>query len=137
MEPDILIVDDELGICRSLARNLADLGCRIHLAGGGAEGLALLDDLPDPALVISDLYMPAMDGAEFLALVRERCPKTERVLLTGYCDLAMATRLLGEGIASRYVIKPWDPRRIRRSVEAILRSRGESADGDEDEEDEP
>jgi response regulator RpfG family c-di-GMP phosphodiesterase len=56
------------------------------VAEGGAEGLEMLDR-EHVDLIISDMRMPGMDGATFLAEARQRHPDTVRLLLTGYADM--------------------------------------------------
>ena len=84
--PTILCVDDEPNILSSLRRLFRPHGYRVLTADGGAAGLALLES-ETVDLVISDMRMPHMDGAQFLAQVRQRWPGTMRLLLTGYADI--------------------------------------------------
>ncbi len=85
-EMTLMFVDDEANILSSLRRVFRPLGYRIFIAQSGAEGLALMEQ-ENIDLVISDMRMPEMDGAEFLQQVTQRWPDTMRILLTGYADL--------------------------------------------------
>ncbi|MGK5079359.1 HD domain-containing phosphohydrolase [Janthinobacterium sp. HLX7-2] len=103
----ILCVDDEPNILSSLRRLFRPHGYRVLTADSGAAGLALLEnDTVD--LVISDMRMPHMDGAQFLAQVRQRWPGTMRLLLTGYADVDSILDAINKGEIYRYVTKPWD-----------------------------
>ncbi len=68
----VLFVDDEPRVLAALQRMLQGRrpGWALRFAGGGAQALDLLADQPVD-VVVSDLRMPGMDGAELLAAVRE------------------------------------------------------------------
>lgn len=102
----LLLVDDEPYILSALQRLLRPLGYRIFTATGGAAGLEILErERID--LIISDMRMPEMDGAQFLAQVAKRWPDTLRILLTGYADLPSAIAAINQGRIYCYVSKPW------------------------------
>ncbi|WP_342117441.1 HD domain-containing phosphohydrolase [Pseudoduganella sp. OTU4001] len=103
----ILCVDDEPNILSSLRRLFRGKGYQVLTAESGAEGLQLLEK-ETVDLVISDMRMPEMDGARFLAKVRERWPNTVRLLLTGYSDVQSIQDAINCGEIYRYITKPWD-----------------------------
>ncbi|MDP2827897.1 MAG: response regulator [Sulfuricellaceae bacterium] len=105
--PALLFVDDEPNILSALRRLFRSHGYKIHTAEGGAEGLALLGQEPVD-LVISDMRMPNMDGAQFLEQVREKWPDTVRILLTGYADVSSTIAAINKGQIYRYISKPWN-----------------------------
>jgi len=115
----LLFVDDEPNILNALRRLFRPLGYKIHTAGGGAEGLALLEQEPVD-LVISDMRMPNMDGAQFLERVRQKWPDTMRILLTGYADVSSTIAAINKGEIYRYVTKPWDDNDITLLVKHAL-----------------
>ena len=127
--PTLLCVDDEPNILSSLRRLFRAKGYRVLTAESGAAGLALLEtEAVD--LVISDMRMPEMDGAEFLEHVRSRHPDTVRLLLTGYSDITSILAAINRGEIYRYITKPWDDNDIqllvrdalaRRSLEMLAR----------------
>jgi len=105
--PTLLLVDDEPGILSALRRLLRPAGYTIHTAESGKAGLEILErEAVD--LVLSDMRMPEMDGAKFLEQVRNRWPKTMRILLTGYADVTSTIEAINRGEIFRYVAKPWD-----------------------------
>jgi len=63
---------------------------KVSSAGDGMEALEILDEEPEPCLVLLDLMMPVMNGIEFLDAVRERgiASSSRVVLVTGYARLA-------------------------------------------------
>jgi len=105
--PTILCVDDEPNILSALKRLFRGKGWQVLSAEGGQAALALLET-QNVDLVISDMRMPEMDGAQFLAQVRARWPDTVRLLLTGHSDINAIIKAINRGEIYRYITKPWD-----------------------------
>ena len=105
--PGVLLVDDEANILSALRRLLRPHGYRLFVASSGAEALTILEK-ESVDLVLSDMRMPEMDGAQFLAQVRARWPLVMRILLTGYADLTSTVAAINKGEVFRYIAKPWD-----------------------------
>jgi response regulator RpfG family c-di-GMP phosphodiesterase len=108
----VLCVDDEPNILLSLRRVLRGTGHRVLTAEGGAEALALFEREPI-GLVISDMRMPVMDGAQLLQRVREGWPDVTRLLLTGHADIGATIAAINQGRIHRYITKPWSDDDIR------------------------
>jgi response regulator RpfG family c-di-GMP phosphodiesterase len=111
----VLCVDDEPSILSALRRVLRVEGCRLLVAQGGAEALAILAT-ESVDVVVSDMRMPGMDGAQLLARVREEWPGTARILLTGYADMDATIAAINNGQIYRYIHKPWDEHELRLTV---------------------
>ncbi|MGZ5061837.1 MAG: protein kinase domain-containing protein [Usitatibacter sp.] len=110
----LLFVDDDervLNALRSLFRN----EYHVYTALGGEEALALVKRHAIP-IVVSDQRMPGMSGVDLLRQVRAESPRTVRMLLTGYSDLAALVGSINEGEVFRFVRKPWDNDEIRANV---------------------
>lgn len=118
-EPTLLCVDDEPNILSAMRRLFRGCGFRVLVASDGPQALALLGREPVD-LVISDMRMPGMDGAELLARVRERWPEVTRVLLTGYADIASTVAAINRGEIWRYVSKPWDDDALKQLVGEVF-----------------
>lgn len=118
----LLFVDDEPNILSALRRLFRPLGYRIFTAEGGAQGLALLGQ-EQVDLVISDMRMPIMDGAQFLEQARQKSPDTMRILLTGYADVSSTIAAINKGEIYRYVAKPWEDNDIVLLVKQALELR--------------
>lgn len=89
----ILFVDDEPRVLDGLRRLLRTQrrGWRLFFATSGPEALEMMArDTPD--IVVSDMRMPGMDGAEFLAEVRRLYPHVVRIILSGQSDPAMVMK---------------------------------------------
>ena len=81
---NILVIDDEEGLRRSLCAFLEDLGYDALDAGNGLEGLKVMRaHMPDLAAVIVDLNMPVLDGYGFLRQARGEAPELPIVVLSG------------------------------------------------------
>jgi signal transduction histidine kinase len=106
MDPgrSILLVDDEEGIRRVLAFSLADLGYAVRTAANAEEALALFRQSP-PAVVLTDIKMPGMDGLELLRVIKAESPDTEVVLITGHGDMNLAIQGIKRD-ATDFVTKP-------------------------------
>jgi len=90
----VLVVDDEVAVLAVAERVIQRLGFEVQAVTSGEEGLAMLEELGDAVeLVLSDLRMPGMGGAEFLTETRRRWPGLPLVLATGHLDPAHAERL--------------------------------------------
>ena len=118
-QPHILCVDDEPKVLEGLVLNLRR-HYRVSTANHGQGGLAIVDGSDPPAVVVSDMRMPEMDGAAFLSLVRERSPDTVRLLLTGQTDLESAIAAVNHGQIFRFLTKPCSPPVFLTAIEAAV-----------------
>ncbi|PKN56435.1 MAG: hypothetical protein CVU56_16215 [Deltaproteobacteria bacterium HGW-Deltaproteobacteria-14] len=103
--PWVLCVDDEPRVLDAIEQNLA-FDYEIRTATSGAAALELLEQHPGCGVVVTDMRMPGMSGAELLAHVRERYPRATRVLLTGQTSLDAAIAAVNEGGIFRFLVKP-------------------------------
>ncbi len=118
----ILFVDDESNILSSLKRLFRPLGYRIFTAESGAQGLEIMQH-ETVDLVISDMRMPEMNGAQFLEKVREQWPDTVRILLTGYAEIGATIDAINKGQIYRYVSKPWEENDITLIIKHALQQK--------------
>lgn len=101
----VLFVDDEIGVLEGYERLLRK-EFAVFSASGGAQGLEHIDQHGPFAVIISDMRMPEMNGAEFLALAREKAPQSVRMLLTGFADMQAAIDAINRGNIYRFLTKP-------------------------------
>jgi response regulator RpfG family c-di-GMP phosphodiesterase len=113
----ILCVDDEPQVIEGLSLHLRR-EYAVTPAHSGAEGLAALDSQGPFAVVLSDMRMPGMDGASFLAQMRKRAPETVRMLLTGNTDQQTAIAAVNQGQIFRFLSKPCPPDQLRMAFKA-------------------
>lgn len=115
MTDQILFVDDDKHALDGYKRLLHGR-FNIETATSGAQGIAAIHLLGPFAVVISDMRMPGMNGAEFLARVREIAPQTVRMLLTGHKDHNRVIEAVNEGQIFQYLNKPCTQNALLRSI---------------------
>ncbi len=105
MPDKILFVDDEPQVLDGLKRMLHK-EFEVDTAVGAEQALNSIRVCGPYSVVVSDMRMPGMNGAQFLAQVRQTAPDTVRMLLTGYTDLNAAVAAVNEGNIFRFLTKP-------------------------------
>jgi DNA-binding NtrC family response regulator len=115
----ILIVDDESIVAETISEMLQGWGYETAVAQDGKTGLAAVEEF-HPAVVVSDVYMPNLDGFGLLRGVRELHPETAVILLTGQGTVEMAVRAIQEEGAFHYFEKPIDFSKLRFVVERAV-----------------
>ncbi|WP_127506098.1 response regulator [Actinoplanes solisilvae] len=120
MAERILMVDDEPRILDGLRRTLHGR-YQIDPATSGAEGLTRIADAAEPySVVVSDMKMPVMDGAEFLARARVASPDSVQIILSGQAELSSTIAAVNEGNLFRFLTKPCEPNDLTRALDAAL-----------------
>jgi len=104
MEKSILLVDDEEGIRKVLGISLTDMGYHVITAANGRQALGIFKKVR-PAIVLTDIKMPEMDGIELLRRVKEHNPDTEVIMITGHGDMDLAVKSV-KYEATDFVTKP-------------------------------
>ncbi len=112
----ILFVDDEPALLSALANVLRRDRHRWDLvfANGGAEALRELDKRAFD-IVITDMRMPDVDGLAVLEAVKERSPRTIRIILSGYAESEVVLQALP--LVHQFLSKPCDARTLRGVIE--------------------
>lgn len=112
----ILFVDDEARVLDGMRSLLATVEGRwdARFAMSGNEALEILAGEPAD-VVVADMRMPGMDGAELLGKVQLRSPETMRILLSGHADHDAAFRALN--VAHRFLAKPYEARVLADAVD--------------------
>jgi CheY-like chemotaxis protein len=117
MSDRILFVDDEPAVLEGYKRILYP-EFSIDIAEGAANAFASMEKNGPYSVVISDMRMPVMNGAEFLSKVREGSPDTVRMLLTGYTDLSAAIEAINQGNIFRFLTKPCETEVLSAAITA-------------------
>jgi response regulator RpfG family c-di-GMP phosphodiesterase len=113
----VMCVDDEPQVIEGLSLHLRR-EYAVTSAHSGPDGLTALKEKGPFAVVLSDMRMPGMDGATFLARVREQAPDTVRMLLTGNTDQQTAIAAVNDGQIFRFLAKPCPPEQLRAAFKA-------------------
>jgi PAS domain S-box-containing protein len=118
----ILVVDDDLGLCRSMSEMLEREGCRVETAGDGNEALAKLEASRFD-LVLSDVVMPGMDGYDLYRAVHARFTDLPVLMMTAfhYDKDHIIKRSRVEGLRGVVFKKPVQRERL---IEAIAEAVG-------------
>jgi DNA-binding NtrC family response regulator len=114
----ILIVDDDLQICETLAEILSDEGFEVEYVLSGEEALQKIDS-ERYDVVITDLLMPKVDGMEILTHVKRVKPKTQVIMITAFATIENAVEAMKRG-ASDYIAKPFKINEIQSSIKRVL-----------------
>ena len=122
MKPIILIIDDDTSLRRVLEYNLQEAGYAVATAASGEEGLGLFDEV-SPALVITDMKMPGMDGMQVLKAIKERAPETLVIMITAFGTVDIAVEAMKAG-AYDYITKPFNRDELRLTVAKALQFSG-------------
>jgi two-component system NtrC family sensor kinase len=115
----VLLVDDEPGLRKAVARYLNRSGIQVRAVADGAEGLKLVRT-EDFDVIVSDIRMPGVGGREFLAGLRRERPDLVGRLLFSSGDTAApetASLLRESGVPS--IIKPFDLARLEQVIREI------------------
>ncbi|MCP4745435.1 MAG: response regulator [Desulfobacteraceae bacterium] len=119
---NVLVVDDEEMILKSIRRILRNEQFKLYTALSADQALTLLE-AREVDLVISDHNMPGMKGVEFLKKVRANHPSTITIMLTGQKEIDVAMRAINEAGVYKFILKPWDDDdfiiTIRRALESL------------------
>ena len=114
----VLVVEDDQRIRETLARSLTDGGHAVRTEGRGTDALqAVVDWTPD--VVVLDLGLPDLDGADVLRMVRG-VSAVPVIVATARDDEAEVVRLLDAG-ADDYVVKPYSATQLDARIRAVLR----------------
>lgn len=116
---NILLVDDEENILSALNRTLRNSSYKIFTAKSGNEGLNILRS-EKIHLIISDMQMPGMNGAQFLREALHRSPNTIRMVLTGYADMYATIQAINESKVYCYLNKPWKKDQLLQTISLAL-----------------
>ena len=119
MSEKILLVDDELSILQGYQR-LLHREFQTDIAVGGAAALTWITTKGPYAVVVSDMRMPEMDGAQLLAKIKLLAPETIRVMLTGNADIQTAVSAVNEGNIFRFLTKPCTKETLAKTLTASL-----------------
>ncbi|MEE8430650.1 MAG: adenylate/guanylate cyclase domain-containing protein [Candidatus Desulfatibia sp.] len=115
----LVLIDDEEGVRRSVARALKRESYQTYTAANGEAGITFIKKNRDQiATVISDYKMPGLNGLETLAAIGSINPEITRIILTGYATMEAAIQATNEGIDG-FLTKPFDNVELRANIHKI------------------
>jgi CheY-like chemotaxis protein len=116
--PVVLVVDDEASAVELTRTILEPAGYQVLRASSGAYAIALLEAGTAIDLLIADLSMPEVDGAEMVRRIRTTRPRLKVLYVTGFIDRLINVRPLGQGEA--FLEKPFTVLGLRQAVSLLL-----------------
>ena len=125
----VLVIDDDAVVGRSFDRVLSNKGYEVSTAHSGEEALETLET-SNFDVVFTDIKMPGMDGLEVTERIKERCPWTPVVVITGYGTQANEVRASVLG-ANGFVRKPLTPEMIENITLKAVNDAGQPESMDE------
>lgn len=119
----ILIIDDDVDMCKLLSRFLTKKGYEVVCAHSGKRGLEAIDiQLPDA--ILCDFRLQDTDGRTLLLKIKEKEPQMPVIIVTGYSDVKMAVDVMKNG-AFDYVTKPLFPDEILQTIKNAISTKGD------------
>ena len=116
----VLVVEDDDALREAISFTLGVHDISHCLASNGVEALAWLNT-ETPAIIVSDVRMPELDGIGLLRAVRRQMPEVPFVLMTAYADVAAAVDAIKSG-AREFLLKPFQPETL---IEVVERHRAD------------
>nr|WP_299072425.1 sigma-54 dependent transcriptional regulator [uncultured Allomuricauda sp.] len=116
--PKILIIEDDTAFCQMLQSFLTKHNFDISISYTIKEAKEQLSTSFFD-IILSDVRLPKGDGISFLAHIKEKSPKTQVVLMTGYAEVKSAVDAMKKG-AFDYISKPFTPENILSIIKNAL-----------------
>lgn len=113
-KPCVVLIDDEERILRSLSLLLRSR-YEVLATTDPVQVLNWVRSRP-VHVVVSDQRMPTISGVDLLRQIRDHSPRSMRLLLTGYADLAAVEAAVNDGEIFRFLEKPWDSARLQDAI---------------------
>ncbi|MDD6203182.1 MAG: response regulator [Lachnospiraceae bacterium] len=118
----VVIIDDEPIIVEGLSRSIKweEWNCQVvGFAYNGDEGMELIRK-EKPAIVISDINMPQLDGLSMIAGLKSEFPNMQITILTGYREFEFAQKAIQLGV-SRFLLKPSKMDELKEAITAMTK----------------
>jgi len=123
----ILVVDDELTVCKSIRKVLIREDCEVDMVLSGEEALRKEADEPYDVMIV-DLMMPGLSGMDLIKLLKARNPKARIIMVTGYPTMRNTLQAMQLG-AMDFLPKPFLPTTLRNLVAAALEAGDDKPEG--------
>lgn len=120
----IIVIDDEPIIRQGIIHKIRQSGLPVTVvgeAGDGTSGYELICKL-NPEVVLTDIQMPSMNGLELIRMAKEREPKAEYIILSGYDDFEYAKQAIHFGV-SNYLLKPLENEELYETLSKLIEKR--------------
>ncbi|MDP2968572.1 MAG: response regulator [Deltaproteobacteria bacterium] len=119
--PHVLLMEDEMNVAKGLEMVMREEGYEVDLADTGQGALDKFR-ASEFDLLVADLRLPDMDGMEVVQHVREKRPRTNVVIITGYPSVSSAVQAVRMGV-SDYLRKPFTEDEFKTAVKSALKEK--------------
>lgn len=119
--PHVLLMEDEMNVAKGLEMVMREEGYEVDLADTGQGALDKFR-ASEFDLLVADLRLPDMDGMEVVQHVREKRPRTNVVIITGYPSVSSAVQAVRMGV-SDYLRKPFTEDEFKAAVKSALKEK--------------
>ncbi|MDP3617845.1 MAG: response regulator [Rhodoferax sp.] len=119
------VVDDDVGLRRSLRFLLDSVGWSVRLYASAEEFLDLATPQTQPSCLLLDIRMPAMSGLELQQVLRERGLNLPILFMTGHADVSMVVQAMKSG-ARDFIEKPFKDQMLLDAVAGAIRQSAEA-----------
>ncbi|MDP3016757.1 MAG: response regulator [Deltaproteobacteria bacterium] len=119
--PHVLLMEDEMNVAKGLEMVMREEGYEVDLADTGQGALDKFRT-SEFDLLVADLRLPDMDGMEVVQHVREKRPRTNVVIITGYPSVSSAVQAVRMGV-SDYLRKPFTEDEFKTAVKSALKEK--------------
>ena len=120
MDSNILIIDDDASIRKTIRKFIESVGFRVFTASSGEEALELLQT-NNISVAITDIVMPGMNGLELAALIKKNYD-TDVIIMTGYSDKYSYEEAISKG-ASDIIFKPMHFEELLLRIKRVFKER--------------
>ncbi|WP_420597987.1 response regulator [Neptuniibacter sp.] len=121
MYVEVLFIDDEKGVVKSLTRLMRREGISSFSCLSAEQALNWLQT-NTVSLIVSDYLMTGMSGTELLAKVEARWPDTGRIILSGHADFDTVLKAVHTGVVHKFLAKPWENQELLEHIKTSLAS---------------
>jgi len=129
---DLLLVDDDPDLLKLISLRLTSAGYRVRTAGSGEAALAAIA-ITRPALVITDLKMPGLDGLQLFEAIHRQHAAMPVIILTAHGTIPEAVSATQRGVFG-FLTKPFDSQELLQKVAAAVSLSGNDPSSASDDE---
>jgi two-component system chemotaxis response regulator CheY len=118
----VLVIDDEEDVREVLRLHLESAGYNVLEAEDGEDGIEIIrseDNIVNIGVVLCDIRMPKVNGAECVDFLKKEAPGIPVVMVTGYPDTEMTTAFLKKGVKD-YLVKPVEKEKLLGVVDKVI-----------------
>jgi len=121
--PLIVIIDDEKDVLDSLYRVFRN-DFRVMAFQDTQKAIKFIKDYQkEIPIVISDFKMGDISGLDFLSLVKQKAPRSVRIILSGQIEVQHLSESINENIIHKFFMKPWDNEILKVQINEVLKTR--------------